>query len=331
MGASKNGWKIAGGVLGATAVTVGALSAWSHARYGRSLISTAWEKYLFASGARVPMVDPPSLEQYLKDAKVENDIPYELPGWLRLRSLVFQETVSGMKTYHLNTTGKNPKGILYLHGDTYTDQIAPRHWLFCDRIAQQTGAEVCVPIYPLAPQHDYDEAYDLVKGLYRGMVSRYGADDVVIMGDSAGGGFAAGLAESLPELGLPQPGRLILISPWVDLSMRNPSSTDRADEDPLLAVWGLSEMGKTWADGDDPTSYRLSPIYGDVSVLRNVSVYVGTREILYPDVMAFAGKLRAKGVGLHLEVGSNLDHSWPLYLTPEGCRSTRDIAREVMA
>lgn len=331
MSASKNGWKIACGVLGATAVTGAALSAWSHARYGRSLASTAWERCLFASGARVPMVDPPSFDRYLEDAAFENEVPYELPGWLRLRSLVFQETVSNMKTYHLNTTGKNPRGILYLHGDTYTDQIAPRHWLFCDRLAQMTGAEVVVPIYPLAPKHDYDEAFDLVKELYAGMVRRYGADEVTLMGDSAGGGFAAGLAESLPGYGLAQPGRLVLISPWVDISMRNPSSTDRADEDPMLAVWGLSEIGKRWADGDDPTSYRLSPIYGDVGVLRNVSVYVGTREILYPDVMAFAGKLRAKGVALHLEVGNNLDHCWPLYLTPEGCRTTRDIAKEVMA
>lgn len=331
MGTARNGWKIAAGVVGSAAAAAGALSVWSHARYGRSLAASGVEWCQLATGARVPMVDPPAYDRYMEDAAVENEIPYRMPRWLRLRSLVFQESVSNMKTYHLNTTGKNPLGILYLHGDTYTDQISPRHWLLCDWLAQATGAEVCVPIYPLAPKHDYDEAYDLVKDLYRGMAGRYGADNVVLMGDSAGGGFAAGLAESLPALGLEQPGKLVLISPWVDLSMRNPSSTDHADEDSALAVWGLSEMGKSWADGDDPTGYRLSPIYGDVGVLRNVSIYVGTREILYPDIMAFAGRLRAAGVSLHLEVGSNLNHSWPLYATPEGCRARRDIERVVMA
>lgn len=331
MGTARDGLKVAAGVVGGVAATVGALSVWSHARYGRSLAATGLERYQFATGARVPMVDPPAFDRYMEDAAVENEAPYHIPRWLHLRSLVFQETVSNMKTYHLNTTGKNPLGILYLHGDTYTDQIGIRHWLLCDELAQATGAEVCVPIYPLAPKHDYDEAYDLVKSLYAGMVSRYGADGVVLMGDSAGGGFAAGLAESLPSLGLEQPGKLVLISPWVDLSMRNPSSTDHADEDSSLAVWGLSEMGKSWADGDDPTAFRLSPIYGDVSVLRNVALYVGTREILYPDAMAFAGKLRAQGVSLHLEVGSNLGHSWPLYLTPEGCGARKDIVKVVLS
>lgn len=329
MGTSRNGWKIGIGVAGAVVGTLGALSAWSHEKYGRSLASTGWERCLFATGARVPMVDPAAFDQYMKDAAVENEVPYELPRWLHLRSLVFEETVSSMRTFHLNTTGKNACGILYLHGDTYTDQIAPAHWLFCDSLARRTDAEVCVPVYPLAPKHDYDEAYDLVRALYAGMVGRYGADNVVLMGDSAGGGFAAGLAESLPEYGLPQPGKLVLISPWVDLSMRNPSCTDHADEDPALAVWGLSEMGKSWADGDDPTLYRLSPLYGDVSCLRDVSVYVGTREILYPDVMAFAGKVRSSGVPLRLVVGGNLDHSWPLSPTPEGARARKEIAEVV--
>lgn len=326
---SRNGWKIAAGIAGAVAGCAGALSVWSHVRYGRSLAATGLERCQFLSGERQHMVEPPAYDRYMEDAAVENELPYHLPRWLRLRSLVFQETVSSMKTYHLNTTGKNPVGVLYLHGDTYTDQVSVRHWLFCDRLAQATGAEVCVPIYPLAPKHDYDEAYDLVKGLYRGMVSRYGADHVVLMGDSAGGGFAAGLAESLPQLGVGQPGALVLISPWVDLSMRNPASTDHADEDPTLAVWGLSEMGKSWADGDDPTLYRLSPIYGDVSVLRNVTIYVGTREILYPDAMAFADRLRQAGVDVRLEVGANLGHSWPLHPTPEGCRACDDIAKVV--
>ena len=171
-----------------------------------------------------------------------------------------------------------------------------------------------VPIYPLAPAHDYDEAYSLLTDLYEGMCDRYGADSITIMGDSTGGGLAAGLAETFDHYNLDQPANLVLISPVVDLSMRNPDVHDFFDRDPMNAPWGLAQVGDLWADGDDICDPRLSPIYGDVSGLRNV-----------------ADKLKDAKVRCDLVVGQGMNHVWPLYPIPEAKDAIEQIAQIVCA
>jgi acetyl esterase/lipase len=72
--------------------------------------------------------------------------------------------------------------------------------------------------------------------------------------------------------------------------------------------------------------WRLSPLYGDVSGLHDVRVYVGTREIFYPDVIAFAHKVKEAGVSCEVVVGHGLNHVWPVYPTPEAARAQTEIA-----
>lgn len=256
----------AGTLAGIAAIGAG-FSAWSRMRFGRSGTATAAEGLIRASGARKPFLgrDLGLFEDAVERRREENEREYSLPSWLRLKSLVFEETCDGMKTFHLGTTGMNSRAILYLHGGSYISQISVWHWLFLDKLCQATGAEVVVPIYPLAPAHDYDEAYSLLTDLYEALCNRYGADSITLMGDSAGGGLAAGLAESFEHYDLPQPGRLVLISPELDITMRNPDISDYFDVDPMLAPWGLAQAGDLWADGDDPSGFRLSPVNGDVT------------------------------------------------------------------
>ena len=198
-------------------------------------------------------------------------------------------------------------------------------------VSFDTEAEVVVPIYPLAPAHDYDEAYSLLTDLYEGMCDRYGADAITIMGDSAGAGLAAGMAETFSHYKLEQPAHLVLISPIVDLSMRNPDIHDFFDRDPMLAPWGLAQLGDLWADGDDICDPRLSPIYGDVSDLKNVTIFTGTREIFYPDAIKFAEKLKDAGVTCDLRVGQGMNHDWPLYPIPEAKEAISQMVQVVVA
>lgn len=321
----------AGTLAGIAAIGAG-FSAWSRMRFGRSGTATAAEGLIRASGARKPFLgrDLGLFEDAVERRREENEREYSLPSWLRLKSLVFEETCDGMKTFHLGTTGMNSRAILYLHGGSYISQISVWHWLFLDKLCQATGAEVIVPIYPLAPAHDYDEAYSLLTDLYEALCNRYGADSITLMGDSAGGGLAAGLAESFEHYDLPQPGRLVLISPELDITMRNPDISDYFDVDPMLAPWGLAQAGDLWADGDDPSGFRLSPVNGDVTPLHNVTIYVGTREIFYPDCIKFDQRLAQAGVSHSLVVGQNLNHVWPLYPIPEARRAVRDIAGIVL-
>ena len=92
------------------------------------------------------------------------------------------------------------------------------------------------------------------------------------MGDSAGGGLALGLAEALRDEGDTLPEELILISPWVDLTMSNPDMKDYVKHDPMLGIDGLRRMGEVWANGLELTDPKVSPIFGDLSGLPPVTI-----------------------------------------------------------
>ena len=114
-----------------------------------------------------------------------------------------------------------------------------------------------------------------------------------------------------------QPDKMILLSPWLDVSMSNPEIEDYESADPMLSAYGLIEMGKCWAGDLELTDYRISPIYGDISALRNVYLFVGTREIFYPDVTLFYSMLQEQGVSAELYIGEGMNHDYPLYPIPE--------------
>jgi acetyl esterase/lipase len=196
-------------------------------------------------------------------------------------------------------------------------QPTTEHWKFVDTIAQRTRAEVIMPLYPLTPLHGAEEALAFLEKVYRTTIEKYGAANVTLMGDSCGGGIAASFAEHLPTLGLEQPARLILISPLVDVTMRNPDILAYEGSDPMLGAQGLQKLGLTWAKGLDPNDYRVSPVNGEVRTLRNVMVFIGTREILYPDARLFYDRVNATGVHAELYVGRGLNHAYPLFPIPE--------------
>ena len=99
--------------------------------------------------------------------------------------------------------------------------------------------------------------------------------------------------------------------------MSNPEAADYESVDPMLSAYGLVEMGKCWAGDLDLHDYKVSPIFGDISCLQNVYLFVGTREIFYPDVTDFYGMLQKLNINTDLVVGEGLNHVYPLYPIPE--------------
>ena len=131
------------------------------------------------------------------------------------------------------------------------------------------------------------------------------------------------------EIGLPQPGRLILISPWLDLTVSNPDLPALEPSDPWLTIVGSVEAGKVWAGGDDPTGPRLSPLNGTLTGLAPIDVYVGTRELCHPDVLLLEERATRAGAELRLTVCDGAVHVYPLVPAPEGRAAARRIVRTV--
>jgi acetyl esterase/lipase len=88
---------------------------------------------------------------------------------------------------------------------------------------------------------------------------------------------------------------------------------DEVEFDPMLGIDGLREMGETWAAELDPKDYKVSPLFGEVDKLPKTTLFVGTHEIFYPDVVKFYNKLKDNGVDVELNVGEEMTHVYAIY------------------
>ena len=110
---------------------------------------------------------------------------------------------------------------------------------------------------------------------------------------------------------------MILISPWVDVTMSNSDIKEYVELDPMPGIDGLRRMGEVWANGLEVTDPCVSPVYGNLSGLGRVTLRTGTREILYPDTLLLANKLKQAGVDCNLIVGERMIHCYPICPVPE--------------
>ena len=284
----------------------------SHLFYHRSNMATAAELLFRLQGIKKKFSDPQKCAEYIEERRNAGDYALNV----KLSSDVVETDIDGNKVYILSNSESPVLTVLYLHGGAYINDPSVYHWKFCDKLVQRVNARVIFPIYPLTPAHTWEETYELVAEVYKDILS-YSDRPVIIMGDSAGGGLAVAFCEYLNEIGLDQPDKLILLSPWLDVSMSNPLAAEYESADPMLSAYGLVEMGKCWAGDLDITDYRISPIFGDISCLDNVYLFVGTREIFYPDVTLFYSMFNAEGKSAVLYIGEGMNHVYPLYPIPE--------------
>lgn len=247
------------------------------------------------------------------------------PAALRRRHDVRSRDVGGFPCHTVAPRDRTAdRAAVYLHGGAYISEISPQHWALISRLAD-AGVRVEVPSYGLAPQHTYREAYPFVTAVYRDLLIEVDASAVTVVGDSAGGGLALGLAQTLTDSDLPQPRRVVLISPWLDLTLGHPDLPTVEARDPWLCSVGLAEAARVWAGGDDPTAPRLSPGNGPLTGLAPIHVYVGTREICLPDALHLQERARVEGVKVEVTVCEGAVHVYPLVPAPEGRAAARAI------
>ena len=215
--------------------------------------------------------------------------------------------------------------VIYVHGGAFALEMNDLHVKFCIRLAERTGACFYLPVYPLTPKHHYDEAYALIDALYGKVQDR----TIAFMGDSSGGGFVLAYAQQLRGAGKELPGQIIVLSPWVDLSMSSSDYAPYDPKDPMLGVPGLIMAGEYWANGLDTKDPKLSAMFGDNRGLPPVTVFAGTAELLYPDVILYAEKLRRDGVPTELIVGEDMNHMYPLFPIPEAAEPFETIIKKL--
>lgn len=198
--------------------------------------------------------------------------------------------------------------VLFIHGGSYVHEASALHAPFFDQILDTVDATITMPIYALAPEHGYRVAYEQIMDVYLELRRSHPDSPIVLMGGSAGGGFALGFAESLLEQGIAQPDRIVLLSPWLDLTLTNPAIPAVDQTDVLLDRDALVPNGLAWAHGDDPSGYRLSPVNGTLAGLAPTTVLAGTNDILYPDTLVLETRADAAGLDFELTSFTGADH-----------------------
>ncbi|HPZ31898.1 MAG TPA: alpha/beta hydrolase [Limnochordia bacterium] len=283
----------------------------------RSWQAAVCEKVLWLSGGKKVFSDPRTYEKHMRKRSEEEKHAFKLPR--SIRSKYHPDTVSfqGMPVLAFRGSDQqNDDVVLLIHGGAYVNEITNNHLTFCGKLAQKSGITVLAPIYPLAPNHRCRESFQLLTDWYLDVLRSY-RGKISMIGDSAGGGLAFALCQYFSKNSIRLPDELIGFSPWVDITMQNPDIPAFENLDPMLSAPGLADMGKVWADNIPVTNYMVSPIFGDVSVFQNVTLFVGTREIFYPDVTKFFEKLQQNNVKADLHIGEGMNHDYPLYPIPE--------------
>ena len=265
-------------------------------------------------------------ERMIAGALSKGEKPTPPPRNLKTR---FEDNQNG-RVFYANEGSTSRNTVFYIHGGAYFMDFTRPHWRLLEKLIKETDAQVIAPAYRLVPFATYREAFDLIVPLYREYCETHPDKNTILMGDSAGGGLALALTEYFKTEGIHMPDRLILLSPWVDVSMDNEQIKEYEAVDPFLKVTPLRDCAEQWKGDLDVHDWHLSPIYGDLKGIRNVTVFVGTDGIFYPDITKFFGMLD-KDPSNELIIGEEMNHVYPLFPIPEAKPAVDKIIRTIQS
>lgn len=219
--------------------------------------------------------------------------------------------------------------VMFLHGGGYINEIAPAHWRFVAQMTRQAGVNCVVPIYPLAPRATAKDVVPATAELLRMLLEDAGSAKVTVIGNSAGAGLALAACQWLRDRGHRQPNRLILISPAADASISRPEQAEIAARDPLQDIPGIIEAARLYAGELDVGHPFVSPLNGAFRSLAPITIFSGTRDLLYPDSVDLTERARAVGVPVELHLLRDQPHNYVLMPTPEARRARALIMRTI--
>jgi acetyl esterase/lipase len=264
-----------------------------------------------------------AIQSWIRAARLTES--HRPPQKLRENLDITERKIAGRPVYEVRPSRLTSRQrIVYLHGGAFVFEISRYHWMLIAELAERLGARVTVPVYPIAPEHGFDAIFGMAMALYEDVLAEEKPGDVAFVGDSAGATMAVVLTMMAAERGLPSPGRHVLVSPGLDMTLSNPEVYEVAKIDPWLGIPGGLEVVRLVAGDIEHSDWRVSPLYGDLSVLPKTLIFTGTREILSPDTVIFAEKARQAGVDVELVLERGMFHDWVLFPQLKEARRARD-------
>lgn len=220
--------------------------------------------------------------------------------------------------------------ILYLHGGAYVFGSSTTHRAMLAMLSSLTGLPACLPDYRLAPEHRFPAQIEDALACYRALRAGH---EVILGGDSAGGGLALALLHEILAQDLAPPRGVFAFSPLTDVTFSGASLRENAARDTVLTVNRIGEMREMFLGAQDAADPRASPLFGRFADAPPVWMTVGDTEILRDDALRMQAALRAQGVCSALDVRPDHPHVWPIFhnILPEARQTLADLAAWIKA
>jgi epsilon-lactone hydrolase len=219
------------------------------------------------------------------------------------------------------------KVILYTIGGGYVSGTCSDHRQFVAKVAQRSRVAILMFNHGLAPENPYPAALNDSVNAYQWLLDQgIASKNIVIMGESAGGGLCLATLLAIHDKGMPLPAGSVALSPWTDLKLTGESYRTKADV--CISPPGMSAVCSKYYYGDnDPEDPWISPLYGDLHGLPPLFINVGEYETMLDDSTRFAEKAKAAGVDTTLVVGEKMIHCYPLLapMFPEATQAMDEI------
>lgn len=231
-----------------------------------------------------------------------------------------------------NNEENNKKTILYFHGGAYAAEATEKHWDFLEKLANDTNMKIIMPDYPLTPKYTYKSTLNMVEAIYKETLSKVNPENLIVMGDSAGGGMALGLLEKLSQKNIEMPSKTILISPWLDTTMSNPKIDEVQKNDKDLNKEKLYLAGALYSRNlEESEECFVNPVNGKLSKLKNIIIYTGTYDILNPDCYVLQEKAKKEGIQIEIKEYQQAPHIWIVNNQDElALKAYRDLLQDIL-
>jgi monoterpene epsilon-lactone hydrolase len=241
-----------------------------------------------------------------------------IPPTLRVSPVCIPGLPQGLAAEWIHPAGSpdspraGDKAIFYTHGGGYVSGNCVDHRMHVARFVQATGVGALLYDYRLAPEHPFPAAMEDTLTAYRWLLDQgVSPANIIIVGESAGGGLCLASLLSIRDEGLPLPAAGVALSPWTDLKCSGGSYHTNALRD--ISTLGSWEIWSSYYYGpNDPGHPWISPMYGNLQGLPPILIQVGDHEILLDDSRCFAEKAKDAGVKIELHVWEGMVHCFPL-------------------
>jgi acetyl esterase/lipase len=226
------------------------------------------------------------------------------------------------------------RAILYVHGGGFYGGSLRTHRALAGSLAKATSSDVLLIRYRLMPEYAYPAQINDALTAYRWLLETgYRNENIVVVGDDAGGNIAIEAVLRQMQAKKPLPAAVVAMSPLTDLALTGGSLTANAASDPLVAKDDLDRLRKPYLGSRSPADPQVSPLYADMTGFPPLLLQVGSGEALLDDTLRMAGKARQAGVDVKAEVWPGMPHQWQLFpsLLDDADRSNQGIAEFAMA